>query len=664
MAELSQETQAILDRLKAEGDLLRNSGTNSIKQVNIKLDRFQGLFDTISANISQQSALLDQKNKLDEEALERSRTQEQIDELNNQRNTNSEQNEEARRGESGDNFIAAAEKIGEKFTLKNMALMAAGGFVTYNLLKGFIEQGLQDNLLGMNDLKTRMSALSNVEFNPQETFDNLQQSIDSLQATVDDFQSNMDEIIDKALNVGTWVAAVGALFGAWRFATSASNTYGKYLDRQTARLRLEEAQTRNRSARPPRNPSVEEGRGSMYDQYGEDTERRAAERRRQADRDRIQDDVERNNARRNAQRAIGDAERANAPRTAPYDDAIMRQQRNPRPNFQTRSIRPALDGRRDNGQFASKDEIEQAFKDERMRRIFQKIVRGLGAIGIIITVVEMVQLYEILNSDASDEEKIQALGSVIGSFIGAAGGLTAGASVGAFFGPWGALIVGAIGAGLGAWAGSYIGEMIAKWAFDESVSSDDRSKNSQYINSSNPAAFQGYENLSQQDYLDMYAPGGSAYGINNTPDYMKYLDPNYNAGSAGAGVPGTSMQYGGRGTTVETMGERAAYTRQRQMDMLEAVLQVHKERNDNTKAIMDYLGITPTGSGTAAKAQILEEGAGGGVTTILNAPQNNVTAPVSVVDGGTQTSINSVTSMGGGSGTGPAPYGMTSGLVQ
>ena len=39
MAEYSADTQAIIDRLKAEGDLARNSGTNSIRSVKINLDR-------------------------------------------------------------------------------------------------------------------------------------------------------------------------------------------------------------------------------------------------------------------------------------------------------------------------------------------------------------------------------------------------------------------------------------------------------------------------------------------------------------------------------------------------------------------------------------------------------------------------------------------------
>ena len=48
MAELSLETEAIIDRLRAEGDLLRNSGKNSIREVKVRLDKFEGTFNNIS----------------------------------------------------------------------------------------------------------------------------------------------------------------------------------------------------------------------------------------------------------------------------------------------------------------------------------------------------------------------------------------------------------------------------------------------------------------------------------------------------------------------------------------------------------------------------------------------------------------------------------------
>jgi len=55
MAELSAETEAIIDRLKREGELLRNSGNNSIRSVKVELAKFEGIFNTISTNIASQT---------------------------------------------------------------------------------------------------------------------------------------------------------------------------------------------------------------------------------------------------------------------------------------------------------------------------------------------------------------------------------------------------------------------------------------------------------------------------------------------------------------------------------------------------------------------------------------------------------------------------------
>ena len=44
---ISEETQAIINRLKQEGDLLRNSGTNSVKSVKIELSKFNDAFGAI-----------------------------------------------------------------------------------------------------------------------------------------------------------------------------------------------------------------------------------------------------------------------------------------------------------------------------------------------------------------------------------------------------------------------------------------------------------------------------------------------------------------------------------------------------------------------------------------------------------------------------------------
>lgn len=56
--QISEETKAIIDRLKAEGDLIRNSGTNSLRSVKIELSKFEKVFNVISSNVVEQTEMM------------------------------------------------------------------------------------------------------------------------------------------------------------------------------------------------------------------------------------------------------------------------------------------------------------------------------------------------------------------------------------------------------------------------------------------------------------------------------------------------------------------------------------------------------------------------------------------------------------------------------
>jgi hypothetical protein len=61
MAELSADTQAIINALTEQGRLLRNDGrTNSIKTVNIKLEKFQESFNAMNQVLADISASMRQ----------------------------------------------------------------------------------------------------------------------------------------------------------------------------------------------------------------------------------------------------------------------------------------------------------------------------------------------------------------------------------------------------------------------------------------------------------------------------------------------------------------------------------------------------------------------------------------------------------------------------
>lgn len=126
--------------------------------------------------------------------------------------------------------------------------------------------------------------------------------------------------------------------------------------------------------------------------------------------------------------------------------------------------------RRPSGQFMSDAEIadmERSITDARNRRVFRNLLKGLGAVGIILTIGQGLELIAILNGSGTPEEKQAAVGAFLGSFIGGMSGLAAGAYIGAFGGPWGAVIGGAIGGVAGSLGGEQIGLLIARWAWGE-----------------------------------------------------------------------------------------------------------------------------------------------------------------------------------------------------
>lgn len=82
MAELSLETEAIIDRLRAEGDLLRNSGKNSIREVKVRLDKFEGTFNNISLKMGETARALGSLESIFTGNL--TRVTEQLEEANEQ----------------------------------------------------------------------------------------------------------------------------------------------------------------------------------------------------------------------------------------------------------------------------------------------------------------------------------------------------------------------------------------------------------------------------------------------------------------------------------------------------------------------------------------------------------------------------------------------------
>lgn len=155
----------IVDRLKAEGDLIRNRGKNSIKAVLVHMDKFNDLFMSIDRNLSEQTAILRSNLGLQTEEIERQRREESLREVSNPAPTpRPPSNSRADTQETDKSFFGGlAGLIAGRLTGMNMAgltgIVAKGlyaGFVGFlapaigTWMGDFVEQSLKN--LNVNDL--------------------------------------------------------------------------------------------------------------------------------------------------------------------------------------------------------------------------------------------------------------------------------------------------------------------------------------------------------------------------------------------------------------------------------------------------------------------------------------------------------------------------------
>lgn len=200
---ISEETKAIIERLKAEGDLIRNTGTNSLKSMNIKLEKFDGLFTSINNNIQMQTEMLQAQLGIAQDAIEKQRSSEQFDEIaavekqTKSDNTEKAANDAAAQKETDKKIDNIAEAISSGFSLKNFAMGAAGLFVGYNLLKGFVDEKTNGGWTAFeSNLGNMAKGLGGIDFSTlPQTFSNLQASLDGIGESLASLRTTLDTIM-------------------------------------------------------------------------------------------------------------------------------------------------------------------------------------------------------------------------------------------------------------------------------------------------------------------------------------------------------------------------------------------------------------------------------------------------------------------------------------
>lgn len=630
MAELSPDSQAIVDRLKQEGNLVRNSGTHSIRSVKIQLDKFEEIFKTISNNISLQNDVLkmqtdivkaDAKNS--EEESERARSEEQFEKLEPQNDSNDKkplvtEAESKKINDIGDSIRNALSFKSMLTSFKNVALAGAGLFVGYNFLKGFIDEktgggftefeknigpfakklpiignSLEDFSIAAKDFKTDMR-----EF--KTSIGGMKTSIDDLKISIEKFKTDANKLGDDLTLLGIGAAAVAAIFGSIGMFS-----FGKEVAKLLNKL-VSPGGIFNRGAGTP--PTAPPGTTS-------------------APRPAPAAGAPAGGAPASTTTAPG---QRGAVSITPASAAPAPAATTARPSGGASSSRPGVAATVNQSLNTSLDDVEKSLSDPKMLKVFRLILRGLFVISITLTIAQAVQLAFILNDTSkTQKEKQVATGSFLGLLIGAGTGATTGALIGVYGGPWGVLIGAALGAGLGSLGGSMVGEYIARWAFGEGdPSKDDMDKIKRQIG------------LDAIDEKVSARPLVTANRLKARYDHEKQTlagqkwDATYGLTHNIDGTPKTNRTGAGSSITPVSM---TATERQMLAGLSEVGTNATRQNGLNTVA-----------SNNNAAAPI-----------IINAP---VSAPSSVNVSNGGSSVNQLSISGGGGGSlGPSmlPYGLT-----
>jgi hypothetical protein len=205
--EMSAETKAIIDRLKAEGDLVRNSGTNSLKSVKMEFAKFENVFGAISSNIAAQTDMMRTQLGIAADAQELARTKAQFDELQAkeapEKNDNTANQDVKPLKDVGEEL---GNKISSALSMKNLAIGAAGLFVGYNLIKGAIDEATGG---GFTNMEKAMGRVVWEDF--PEAFNNAKQYLGEIDWTAAKTAINAMSTAINAINWTNFTSAINTM---------------------------------------------------------------------------------------------------------------------------------------------------------------------------------------------------------------------------------------------------------------------------------------------------------------------------------------------------------------------------------------------------------------------------------------------------------------------
>ncbi len=670
MAKLTEQTEAILQRLKDEGDLVRNSGTNSIRSVKVEMGKFTDLFTTINSNVEAQTQLMRQSMGLAQDAVRKAETKEQLSEVDTSYTDKIAETEKEKNGKDFADKVSdsvnglfgkVSDGIRDNLSLTNVAMAGAGLFVGYNLLKGFVNEqtggGFDDFIEGFKGFGPNIEGLKTTLGNARIKLDEfstinveeIKESLKTMNKSIKDMLDpetgslsilvkNMETISSKFAKFAEY--PLGTMFSAFIGAIS-----GLHLASAGLRWWFVKAKMDLENGTRPIN-----GVPWWKRMLG------------------IKDDG---------------GVKPPPPRSQLTDKARLAQ--NSRlvkqfPNLFELGKEGGLIDRvpdkrggfmpKGTGGYSSQATINAALQSglTGANGAAYKFITGvLKKVGIPVLVgVTAYQILTILSDDLNypdKEAKAVALGPVIGSVIGGiAGAIIAGAlasMTGVGLG-WGTFVFGIVGgiAGSTTVGSTKLGYYVAKAALAEPA----------------PAKSAGYEGMTQKEIMASHGFNEQGQFIGNTgvspaDDVYKYMDPDYIQKLQEMDNPKITFPNTTPPGLLEAQREQA-----KNIEMLEERRAAHEagqkkrlEEEQKLQETMDSImkdNLTPS-SFNLDRGKLADMfAAGGGGMGIVNAPVNNNISPVNISNGGNV--VNEFTYAGGSMSSGSlglSIYGVTSGLV-
>ena len=499
---VSAETQAILDSLNVQKQEF-TEGT-SLKDVNVTLEKFQGVFQSISANILQQSTLMARQMGIAEEELEATKRKQDFDEINQkQAERDSSSSSSSSVSNSSSSFsLGGSEKESRTGIFKGLtdmlglgglatkALGAGGIFAAYNLGKGFLDEKYNG---AFSDFETKaFDMVTGIDMEGiKNTFNNLKTRLDDMLLKIDGLVDSFTRIGEKVegwiatIEQINWLDVVGAVTGLVSTIGLAKFGISKWLEeRRFKRMNtniqtaVDKAIARTNKISPIK-PKVSTTTPFLNDPY--------AERGRTTPRVTTPDGPV-NRTSPNAPRAprVGSAlpsVQTTSPisgqrRTTTPSYTNSTTQGNPNTQMRqaagqrfrgagyTITANGSLKG--PDGKFVSNADALKMLEnslDPVYGRFFKNLVKVFRGVGVVLAAAAIYEIYVVLSTPGIDNtERARRLAPILGAALGAIGFAALGASAGTLIGgPWGLLIGGILGGVGGAFMGEYVAFKLAEW---------------------------------------------------------------------------------------------------------------------------------------------------------------------------------------------------------